>query len=433
MKKKTLKNIFLFPVFVVTILSGCSSERKIIQEFLSRANSDIKSVKNATIAIVELPQRQELAVALEKERPPKPTLDKFNNKFTPEDGRYKDLQNKEWKRPNEHLEFSYTAMSEEERIQQRKKLLNDNLRAWEHITADGADKCLKEIDMCISHLSTTKEFQIVDKSRIDAIIAEHQAQQSFWASNENLAEVGRVLNAQYLVFVNAIPTISEYFTTYGTNWHINFEFVQVSTFQKIVITANPSRFPTKSDVEKITEAAYLDSEKNYLTKMITGNWLCRGVMTNGIVYTKKTKDYFSPFSAGHPLKKVSKIPKEFNLNMDMAKFTISDKHCTVLQKDKETECEVIYNPEDFHFWGPERSISEQLDRKQSLDNFTEVDGLRKEYTNHYIGYISIISYETGFIIEGKVFRNSEGLLAIHLGSVNKKKDGPHYFLVMSKL
>ena len=87
--------------------------------------------------------------------------------------------------------------------------------------------------------------------------------------------MGKALNAQYLVFVTA--EVSD----------ILFDFVNVSTFQKISVEYGYG-FPKKTFIDTLITQAYIDTSKTYLTDALNGRWLCNGIMTNGI--KKKIKE-----------------------------------------------------------------------------------------------------------------------------------------------
>lgn len=69
-------------------------------------------------------------------------------------------------------------------------------------------------------LSMRTDLRVIDRSRVETAMEEQAFQQSDWSDNSKTAEIGKALNADYIVFI----VIYEQF--YG------IEFMDVNTFQK---------------------------------------------------------------------------------------------------------------------------------------------------------------------------------------------------------
>lgn len=79
-------------------------------------------------------------------------------------------------------------------------------------------------------LTQRDDLKIIDRSKVESVKKEHDAQQSEWAKDtEQVAYIGQQLGAELLCFVNV------YKDTY------KIEFLNVNTFQKINFTGNYSK------------------------------------------------------------------------------------------------------------------------------------------------------------------------------------------------
>lgn len=433
----SVRKIILLFIYT-SFFTSCSI--KTVESLLSPADN-YENQKSVTIAIAELPSTASLVNSYEKSRPAKPTLAQFSNKFTIQDAKEQDAADKALdktlgeKKYYINKEKLYRNMTEEEKNVQRKKLYEEAVKKWEKGPVNYANGVLEDIKSGIDKLSNAKGIRIVDRTKTEAIIAEHNFQlNSLFSSNKNLAEVGKALNAQYLVFVTTEVS--------GKSWKksdILFDFVNVSTFQKISVEYEYD-FPKKTFIDTLITQAYIDTSKTYLTDALNGRWLCNGIMTNGIKYDNYSNEYFTPFSSGYKLEKVEKVPAAFDYQLDNKKLFISDNYGTIqIGKDEEIECEISYMPQDSHFWGPDtRSI---WDKDKEIENYTVVYNpddwfgrynVKRKLSNYYVGEITIIPDSSYSTITGKVYIY-KNTLAIHLGSLKKNKNGPHAFLVFTKI
>ncbi len=79
----------------------------------------------------------------------------------------------------------------------------------------------------IEALSNRGNVRVIDRSRINNVIDEHQKQQSLWASDEGRAEVGRQYNANAYVYLEAI-----------SKDEIQVTIEDLDTFQQLVKLVN---------------------------------------------------------------------------------------------------------------------------------------------------------------------------------------------------
>lgn len=75
----------------------------------------------------------------------------------------------------------------------------------------------------VEGLSNRKNIRVIDRSRLEDVQNEHQKQQSLWASDENLAEVGKQYNANAYVYLDAI-----------SKTQIQVTIEDINTFQQVI-------------------------------------------------------------------------------------------------------------------------------------------------------------------------------------------------------
>ena len=81
----------------------------------------------------------------------------------------------------------------------------------------------------IEGLSNRKNVRVVDRSKLNDVLNEHQKQQSLWASDDGRAEVGRQYNANALVYLEAL-----------SKTEIQVTIEDLDTFQQVVKLVNMS-------------------------------------------------------------------------------------------------------------------------------------------------------------------------------------------------
>lgn len=81
----------------------------------------------------------------------------------------------------------------------------------------------------IEGLSNRRNIRVIDRSRLNDVLNEHQKQQSLWASDDGKAEVGRQYNANAYVYLEAI-----------SKTEIQVTIEDLDTFQQVVKLVNSS-------------------------------------------------------------------------------------------------------------------------------------------------------------------------------------------------
>ncbi|SJZ63085.1 hypothetical protein [Treponema porcinum] len=79
----------------------------------------------------------------------------------------------------------------------------------------------------IEGLSNRRNIRVIDRSRMNDVLNEHQKQQSLWASDDGRAEVGRQYNANAYVYLEAI-----------SKTEIQVTIEDLDTFQQVVKLVN---------------------------------------------------------------------------------------------------------------------------------------------------------------------------------------------------
>lgn len=79
----------------------------------------------------------------------------------------------------------------------------------------------------IEGLSNRRNIRVIDRSRMNDVLNEHQKQQSLWASDDGRAEVGRQYNANAYVYLEAI-----------SKTEIQVIIEDLDTFQQVVKLVN---------------------------------------------------------------------------------------------------------------------------------------------------------------------------------------------------
>lgn len=423
----------LVAIFACFCFSGCfsfttPSERKFIKEverLLMPVSDEVTVNTSVSCAIVSVPEKLELIRAYEKVRNQKPLLSDYNRYFTPSYGAEEDERNAN----NEYIgrtnyEEIYSKMSETERQEKRRAEYNKALRNWENSPRESAESCQNAIENYIKNLSNTKGIKLVDRSKIDEILKEHAFQaSSLWASEKNMAEVGKVLNVQYLIYVTANPK-----SNYSNN--ISFECINVTTFQKVVLSGDyHSKEFSKKSIENLVNSAY---ENQVAKNNINGLWLCNGVMTNGVSYNNKISKYVSPFASGYELRKTSDFPKEYKLNVENAKLYVNSYEGRLQGKNINTNCEVSYLLAENNIFGPRVFGGASANYTEVVfEHFWDNIQLENKLTDSYAGELTIIPEDADFVISGKCYQNGNRI-AVLLGP-EEKKDPKYYYLVFTRL
>lgn len=117
---------------------------------------------------------------------------------------------------------------------------NERLKAEDRDTYDPKDLSLIKEAMleAVSTLTKRDDVLIVDRTRLDAVLEQHQFEQSMWSDSSKVAEVGKALNADKLAFITFAGNPFIKSSKLDDKVPLILEIVSVNTFAKksIVLT-----------------------------------------------------------------------------------------------------------------------------------------------------------------------------------------------------
>lgn len=126
----------------------------------------------------------------------------------------------ERERPTESGEYEFSA---------KPKIRTVEIASIDYATGvAGSDVALLKSKI-IEGLSNRSNIRVIDRSRMNDVLNEHQKQQSLWASDDGRAEVGRQYNANAYVYLEAI-----------SKSEIQVTIEDLDTFQQVVKVVNES-------------------------------------------------------------------------------------------------------------------------------------------------------------------------------------------------
>ena len=178
-------------------------------------------------------------------------------------------------------------------------------------------KQVAEVEATISQIPT---FKLLDRSKVDLILNEYDFSVSDWADGNTVAEIGRALNAELLL----------YFEIYDAKT-VNISFLNISTMEK---------FTSKElDIRPAVASLQIPHE----TADIEGTWQYDGLMQSQLKYKNSNREYLSPFSLRFPVVPCNNqnfVPN----NEDIVKAEIADGEMTlVLASGEKNTSELLYN------------------------------------------------------------------------------------------
>ncbi len=178
-------------------------------------------------------------------------------------------------------------------------------------------KQVAEVEATISQIPT---FKLLDRSKVDLILNEYDFSVSDWADGNTVAEIGRALNAELLL----------YFEIYDAKT-VNISFLNISTMEK---------FTSKElDIRPAVASLQIPHE----TVDIEGTWQYDGLMQSQLKYKNSNWEYLSPFSLRFPILPCNNqnfVPN----NEDIVKAEIADGEMTlVLASGEKNTSELLYN------------------------------------------------------------------------------------------
>ena len=132
--------------------------------------------------------------------------------------------NKKIKTQNEILS---TDIEEEQIPVEKPKIRTIEIASIDYATGVSSSDVAMLKSKIIEGLSNRNNIRVIDRSRLNDVLDEHQKQQSLWASDDGKAEVGRQYNANAYVYLDAI-----------SKTEIQVTIEDIDTFQQIVKVVN---------------------------------------------------------------------------------------------------------------------------------------------------------------------------------------------------
>lgn len=201
-KKKFIETMFLFSVLMMTIFSGCS--KKVHVAAVIRPNSE-------ELAIERTEALKQLNILAEKAKEEAAAKGKKKTSFN-------------W--PETILEKGVLP------------------------SVDSVNNLFNQIE---EELGKKKDIRLVDRSRIDRVLEQHAFEQSSWSDDGKIAEVGKALNADMLIFLEK----GVFYPISDEMMRVRVVFFDVNTFRTNTVTVEKEAegyvtylFASDSDLEK---------------------------------------------------------------------------------------------------------------------------------------------------------------------------------------
>lgn len=291
--------------------------------------------------------------------------------------------------------------------------------------------CKSSFDTALSRITLWKNsgLRLVDRSQIDEAMKEHQFQLSDWTDENKTAQVGKFLNADYVLTCRASPELK---AGYRDIWsECTLTFLNVNTLETILLST--------ADVQHFDYSTGERERRAFLSKLSSG--LGEGaaasltslpqtiefvsVKKSAVKYKSKYLDFVCPFikgakkSSDKEMKKISSIS-----------FNADGKSCTVRMKDGEEENGKLWfksqSPLDFTATISSKKAKVFSDDylTENADAFFSGEAYDIHLTDKKIGEISINS--PSLELEGAVFRDGDQLV-IDYKADKEDGTGHHYF------
>ena len=149
-------------------------------------------------------------------------------------------------------EFLETQRAEEvKKVEEEKRYEKESALFKLFVSSSGYVPSVKSVkDKFVrieEELSKRKDLILVDRNRINDIIAQHEFEQSAWSNSNKVAEIGQALNADILIFIEA--------ENFFYNNNLSVEFLDINTFRKRIINiafwVNGTEIRTNADKRKL--------------------------------------------------------------------------------------------------------------------------------------------------------------------------------------
>ncbi|MBR1713822.1 MAG: hypothetical protein IJ717_02600 [Treponema sp.] len=246
-------------------------------------------------------------------------------------------------------------------------------------------------------LSSRSDLRIVDRTKMDDVMAEAMFQESDWAESTTSATVGKAIAADLRVALTASGEKS-----------IKVDFLDVNTLQSVSAVVSAENVGSLSSLSLAAFDA--GGSKDF---SLYGTWYCSGVRKSQTRYRAGDLEKITPFGRLRP------VNAERGEYADLLgrklrgieTMTIQDGSFVtfVLEKGEEINAEASFSPKE---------------------PYTAKQG-GKEYSTLLVGKIRIRDDGGARLLEGNVYAK-DGELAVHFGSQNGDGSGKAYFLMFEE-
>lgn len=247
-------------------------------------------------------------------------------------------------------------------------------------------------------LSARPDLRIVDRTKMDDVMAEIAFQQSDWAEETAATTVGNAIAADMRVVLTASGADS-----------IKVDFLDVNTLQTVTAVV------TASSVGSLSSLSFeaFDAAGGSKDFSLNGTWYCNGVRKSQQSYGSGDLEKITPFGRLRP----EKAERDEYSDMLGRKLRSLDK---MIVQDETLVTFITGDGDEIY---ADASFSPK-------EPFTATSG-GKEYSTLLVGKIRIREDGGAKLLEGDVFAD-DGALAIHFGSQNGDGTGAAYFLMFEE-
>ena len=246
-------------------------------------------------------------------------------------------------------------------------------------------------------LSSRSDLRIVDRTKMDDVMAEAMFQESDWAESTTSATVGKAIAADLRVALTASGEKS-----------IKVDFLDVNTLQSVTAVVSAENVGSLSSLSLAAFDA--GGSKDF---SLDGTWYCSGVRKSQTRYRARDLEKITPFGRLRP------VNAERGEYADLLGRKLRGIETMTIQ-DGSFVTFVLENGEEIN---AESSFSPK-------EPYTVKQG-GKEYSTLLVGKIRICDDGGARLLEGNVYAK-DGELAVHFGSQNGDGSGKAYFLMFEE-
>lgn len=202
--------------------------------------------------------------------------------------------------------------------------------------ADAMAAYAKELADLQQNIMDHTSIKFVDRSRMEEVMKEHAFQQSVWADENLTVQVGKVLNADAIVSLEAAEWSYDYNSIDISFIDRKKSIMNINTMEKFIFEGLWSR--SRKEVKRI----YDMFPNNINEGILQGNSTTlqfSGIRKSAFSYKEKELEYVCPFPLGKkpvPAKPKDDLSKKIS-SIEAIKLNMQAKTCTVMFDDGSSE------------------------------------------------------------------------------------------------